>query len=77
MLKVDESLAALRNAQLVQADMLCDLILEIRRILIAPDMQNHVKLAAIAEAVDELAPPPPPDLLGPGHVPEPRLPSEP
>ena len=46
----------------ILADMLCDLIIDIRRILIHPDLPNHAKLAAIAEAVDELAPPPlPPD----------------
>jgi len=40
--------------------MLCQLIKDIRRILIHPDLQNAVKLSAIAQAVDELAPPPPP-----------------
>ena len=55
-----ESLAPLRDPRLDQADMLCGLIKDIRRILIHPDLQNQVKLAAIETAVDELAPPPPP-----------------
>ena len=56
-----ETLKPLRDPRLDQAEMLCDLIKDIRRILIHPDLQNAVKLAAIAEAVDELAPPPPPE----------------
>lgn len=57
-----ETLKPLRSPKVsgILADMLCDLIIDIRRILIHPDLPNHVKLAAIAEAVDELAPPPPP-----------------
>lgn len=55
-----ETLNRLRDPRLDLAGILCDLILDIRRILAHPDLQNHVKLAAIAEAVDELAPPPPP-----------------
>jgi hypothetical protein len=55
-----ETLKALRDPRLDLADVLCQLILDIRRILVHPDLQNHVKLRAIAEAVDELAPPPPP-----------------
>jgi len=55
-----ETLTALRDPRLDQAEILCDLIKDIRRILIHPDLQNHVKLAAIATAVDELAPPPGP-----------------
>ncbi len=55
-----ESLTPLRDPRLDQADMLCQLIKDIRRILIHPDLQNAVKLSAIAQAVDELAPPPPP-----------------
>lgn len=54
-----ETLKPLRDPRLDQAEMLCDLIIIIRRILVQP-MQNHRKLAAIAEAVDELAPPPGP-----------------
>ena len=57
---MNETLKALHDPRLDLADMLCQLILQIRKILIHPDLQNHVKLAAIAEAVDELAPPPPP-----------------
>ena len=56
-----ESLAPLRDPRLDLADVLCQLILDIRRILVHPDLQNHVKLAAIRAAVDELAPPPQPD----------------
>ena len=54
-----ETLKPLRDPRLDQADMLCDLIIIIRRILMM-SAQNHVKLACIASAVDELAPPPPP-----------------
>lgn len=55
-----ETLRPLRDPRLDQAEILCQLICDIRRILIHPDLQNWVKLRAIAEAVDELAPPPPP-----------------
>lgn len=57
---MNESLRALRDPGLDLASALCQLILDIRRILMHPDLQNHVKLAAIQSAVDELAPPPPP-----------------
>ena len=57
---MNETLRALRDPRLDLAGVLCDLILDIRRILIHPDLQNHAKLAAIAGAVDELAPPPGP-----------------
>lgn len=60
-----ETLKRFRDPELDLCAMLCDLIIDIRRILIHPDLQNHVKLACIAEAVDELAPPPPPDLTAP------------
>lgn len=63
-MRVNESLAALRDPRLDLAAVLCDLILDIRRVLAHPDLQNAVKLAAIAGLVDELAPPPPP--LTPG-----------
>jgi hypothetical protein len=53
-----ESLKALREPRLDLADILCQLILDIRQILVHPDMQNAVKLSAIQTAVDELAPPP-------------------
>jgi hypothetical protein len=52
----------------ILADLLCGLIVDIRRILMQPT-QNHVKLALIAQAVDELAPPPPP----PGEWPDAEL----
>jgi hypothetical protein len=58
---VQESLKRLRDPELDLCDMLCQLILDIRRILIHHGLPNHVKLAAIAEAIDELAPPPPPE----------------
>ena len=57
---MNESLQALRDPDLDLLAVLCQLILDIRRILMHPDLQNHVKLAAIQAAVDELAPPPPP-----------------
>ena len=56
-----ETLTPLRDPRLDQAEILCGLIKDIRRILIHPDLQNWVKLRAISEAVDELAPPPGPD----------------
>ena len=59
---MNQTLKPLRDPRLDQAEMLCDLIIIIRRILVQP-MQNHRKLACIAEAVDELAPPPPPGTL--------------
>ena len=55
---MNESLQALRDPDLDLAAVLCQLILDIRRILVHPDLQNHVKLSAIQGAVDELAPPP-------------------
>jgi hypothetical protein len=58
----------------ILADLLCDLIIDIRRILIHPELPNHAKLAAIAAAVDGLAPPPQPDEAAAGtwRVPDPR-----
>ena len=58
---MQESLRPLRDPRLDQAAILCDLIKDIRRILVQP-VQNHVKLSAIQQAVDELAPPPPPEI---------------
>ena len=55
---MNESLRALRDPRLDLADVLCQLVLDIRQILMT-DTQNHVKLSAIQSAVDELAPPPP------------------
>jgi hypothetical protein len=59
---MQETLKPLRDPKIsgILADLLCDLIIDIRRILIHPEMRADVKLRAIAEAVDELAPPPPP-----------------
>ena len=65
---MQETLAPLRDPRLDHAAILCQLISDIRRILIHPDWQNHRKLARIAEAVDELAPPPPPDGITGEHV---------
>lgn len=66
---MNESLAALRDPELDQVAVLCQLIADIRRIIMHPDLQNAVKLSAIQSAVDELAPPPPP-----GGWPSPALP---
>ena len=57
---MQETLRPLRDPRLDQAEILCQLICDIRRILNSHGWQNAVKLRAIAEAVDELAPPPPP-----------------
>ena len=58
---MNETLAPLRSPKLsgILADLLCDLIIDIRRIQVQP-WQNADKLRAIAEAVDKVAPPPPP-----------------
>ena len=58
---MNETLAPLRSPKIsgILADLLCDLIIEIRRIQMQP-WQNAVKLRAISEAVDKIAPPPPP-----------------
>ena len=63
---MQESLRALRDPRLDQAAILCGLIKDIRRILVQP-LQNHVKLSAIQQAVDKLAPPPPPE-IGKAHL---------
>ena len=56
-----ETLKPLRDPRLDQAELLCDLIKDIRRILMHPDLSNAAKLSAVETAVDEVAPPPPPD----------------
>lgn len=56
---VRDSLTALRDPNLDLASMLCQLVLDIRQILVC-ESPTTAKLAAIAEAIDELAPPPPP-----------------
>jgi hypothetical protein len=63
---MEESLAWLRDPQTDHAlsDLLCGLIRDIRRILVHPDLGNASKLAAIAETVDQLAPPPGPGTSG-------------
>ncbi len=58
---MQETLKRFRDPDLDLCSMLCQLILDIRQILMHPDLQNAVKLSAIQTAVDELAPPPPPD----------------
>ena len=62
-----ESLRAFRDPDLDLCAILCDLIGDIRLILVHPDLQNAVKLSAIQRAVDELAPPPPPE-IGQAHL---------
>jgi len=57
---MQETLKRLRDPDLDLCDILGQLIMDIRRILIHPDLPNHARLSAIARAVDELAPPPPP-----------------
>ena len=57
---MQESLGRLRDPELDLCNVLCQLILDIRQILNCHGMPVHARLAAIAEAVDELAPPPPP-----------------
>jgi hypothetical protein len=58
---VQETLRPLRDPRLDQAEILCQLIMDIRRILNYHGLPVHIRLARIAEAVDELAPPPPPE----------------
>lgn len=54
-----DSLTAFRDSNLDLASILCQLVLDIRQILVC-ESPTTAKLAAIAEAVDELGPPPPP-----------------
>jgi hypothetical protein len=57
-----ETLAWLRNPETEPAlsDLLCGLVRDIRLILVHPDLGNAAKLGAIAQTVDQLAPPPGP-----------------
>src|ERR1700745_1794532 len=59
---MDFSLDWLREPETEHAlgDLLCGLIRDIRLILVHPDLGNAAKLGAIAQTVDQLAPPPGP-----------------
>jgi hypothetical protein len=61
------SLAWLREPDMEDAlpDLITGMIRDIRLILMHPDLGNAAKLAAITEAVDQLAPPPRPESGGP------------
>jgi hypothetical protein len=70
---MQESLAWLRDPapDLDLAGVLIGLILEIRRIVVHPDLQLDGQLLAIMETVDLLAPPPRADgSTGPATLPE-------
>jgi hypothetical protein len=60
-----ESLAWLRDPASESAlpDLLCGLITDIRLILVHPDLPNAAKLAAITQTVDQVAPPPGPQVI--------------
>ena len=62
---MEESLAWLRapETQPALGDLLCGLIRDIRLILIHPDLANAAKLAAITATVDQMAPPPGPQVI--------------
>jgi hypothetical protein len=62
---MNESLTWLRDPATVPAlpDLLCGLIRDIRLILIHPDLANATKLAAITQTVDQVAPPPGPQVI--------------
>ena len=57
---MNDSLEWLRDPATEPAlpDLLCGLIRDIRLILVHPDLANAAKLAAITQAVDQMAPPP-------------------
>jgi hypothetical protein len=59
---MNETLTWLRDPATEAAlpDLVCGLIRDIRLILIHPDLANAAKLAAITQAVDQMAPPPGP-----------------
>jgi hypothetical protein len=61
---MNETLAWLRDPTTAPAlpDLLCGLIRDIRLILIHPDLGNAAKLAAITCTVDQMAPPPGPQV---------------
>src|SRR5580692_7457482 len=60
---MEETLTRVRSlrADADLTDMTTDLITAIRKVLIHPEMPNHLRLAEIAHLVDELAPPPGPE----------------
>lgn len=61
---MNDSLTWLRDPRTEPAlsDLLCGLIRDIRLILIHPDLGNAAKLGAITQTVDQLAPPPGPEV---------------
>ncbi len=63
---MDYSLSWLREPDVEDAlpDLITGMIRDIRLILVHPDLGNAAKLAAIAEAVDQFAPPPGPQANG-------------
>jgi hypothetical protein len=63
---MNDSLTWLRDpgTQPALPDLLCGLIRDIRLILVHPDLANATKLAAITQAVDQMAPPPGPQASG-------------
>jgi hypothetical protein len=62
---MDETLTWLRAPETEHAlrDLMCGLIRDIRLLLVHPDLGNAAKLAAITQAVDQLAPPPGPEAI--------------
>jgi hypothetical protein len=62
---MNESLTWLRDPATEPAlpDLLCGLIRDIRLILVHPDLANAAKLAAITQTVDQMAPPPGPQVI--------------
>src|ERR1700728_4427196 len=62
---MNESLTWLRDPRTQPAlpDLLCGLIRDIRLILVHPDLANAAKLAAITQTVDQMAPPPGPQVI--------------
>jgi hypothetical protein len=63
---MNETLTWLRDPATEAAlpDLLCGLIRDIRLILVHPDLANAAKLAAITQTVDQMAPPPGPQVSG-------------
>ena len=61
---MNDSLAWLREpeAEPALSDLLCGLIRDIRLILVHPDLGNAAKLSVITQTVDQLAPPPGPEV---------------
>jgi hypothetical protein len=63
---MNDSLTWLRDpgTQPALPELVCGLIRDIRLILVHPDLANAMKLAAITQAVDQMAPPPGPGASG-------------